>query len=112
MRPAIQSRLRDVQVIESAQDLPAGVTIGDAPVTVTLALKGGKSLAHTITVSPGSKGDPLTPTQLKAKWTDCLARGAGYLQDGAASAQFDKGLKLADQPDFNAWLSALRPQAS
>jgi 2-methylcitrate dehydratase PrpD len=111
MRPAIQSRLRDVQVIESMDDLPAGVTIGDAPVTVTLMLKSGKSLAHTITVSPGSKGDPFTPAQLKAKWTDCFARGASYLPADVVAAQFDKGLRLVDQPDFNAWIAAMQPSA-
>jgi len=109
MRPAVQSRLRDVQVIESAENLPAGMTIGDAPVTVTLTLKDGKSLAHTIKVSPGSKGDPITPPQLKAKWADCLARGADYLPAGVAAAQFERGLRLADEPRLDDWLSALRP---
>jgi 2-methylcitrate dehydratase PrpD len=111
MRPNIQSRLRDVQVIESADDLPAGMTIGDAPVTVTLMLTNGSSLAHTIKVSPGSKGDPLTPAQLEAKWTDCLERGAAYLPAGAAAAQFGKGLAMADMADLAEWLAAMRPTA-
>jgi 2-methylcitrate dehydratase PrpD len=110
LRADIQARLRDVQVIESAADLPAGMTIGDAPVTVTLTRKDGSSLAHTITVSPGSKGDPLTPSQLKAKWTDCLERGAPYLSAGAAASHFDAALALADHPSFAGWLSGLRPR--
>jgi hypothetical protein len=85
------------------------MTIGDAPVTVTLTLKDGSSLSHTITVSPGSKGDPLTPEQLKVKWTDCLERGAAYLPPGDAAAHFDQRLAIADQNDICEWLSALRP---
>jgi 2-methylcitrate dehydratase PrpD len=110
-RPGIQSRLRDVEVIESTDDLPAGMTIGDAPVTVTLTLKDGSTLAHTITVSPGSKGDPLTPEQLKAKWTDCFERGAAHLPAGAAASHFDRGLAMIDETDIGAWLAALRPTA-
>lgn len=111
LRPDIQGRLRDVQVIESTDELPAGMTIGDAPVTVTLTLRDGRSLAHTITVSPGSKSDPLTPAQLKAKWTNCLARGAPYLSASAAASHFDQGLAMVDRPNFGDWLSGLRPTA-
>jgi 2-methylcitrate dehydratase PrpD len=111
MRPNVQSRLRDVQVIESTDDLPAGMTIGDAPVTVTLTRKDGSSLARTITVSPGSKSDPLTPAQLEAKWTDCLERGAAYLPGGGAAACFEQGLAMADLTDIAEWLAAMRPTA-
>jgi hypothetical protein len=85
------------------------MTIGDAPVTVTLSLKDGGTLSHTITVSPGSKGDPLTPDQLKTKWLDCLARGASHLDSRAAESCFDDGLGLADLPAFDAWVARLRP---
>jgi 2-methylcitrate dehydratase PrpD len=112
LRTSIQSRLGDVQVIESTEDLPAGITIGDAPVTLTLTLRDGSSLAHTVTVSPGSKGDPLTSTQLKAKWTNCLERGATYLPAGAAAAYFDQGLAIPDLQSVTDWLSGLRPTAA
>ena len=109
LRPYIQSRLRDVTVVESATPLSPGVTIGDAPVTVTLSLKSGASIAHTITASPGSKDDPLTPAQLNAKWVDCLGRGLPHLDGKTAAARFEQGLGICDLPRFGDWLSQLRP---
>jgi len=110
LRPEIQSRLSDVTVVESAAPLPAGITIGDASVTVTLALKDGPLLARTITASPGSKDDPLTLPQLKTKWTDCLERGAPYLNEETAGLCFDRGLDLRGVSRLGDWSSQLRPQ--
>jgi 2-methylcitrate dehydratase PrpD len=111
-RPEIQSRLRDVTVVESAAPLPSGMTIGDAPVTVTLSLKRGETLAHTVTESPGSKRDPLTPTQLKAKWVDCLDRSLPQVDTKAAAECFEQGLGLCGVPRFGDWLSQVRPDAA
>ena len=112
LRPEIQSRLRDVSVVEATAPLPQGITIGDAPVTVTLTLRSGASIAHTITASPGSKDDPLTPAQLKAKWMDCLGRGLPQLCAEAAAAGFEQGLDLCSVPRVEDWLSPLRPAAA
>jgi 2-methylcitrate dehydratase PrpD len=112
LRPDIQSRLRDVTVVESATPLPPGVTIGDAPVTVTLSLKSGASIAHTIMASPGSKDDPLTPAQLKAKWVDCLGRGLPQLDGKTAATRFEQGLDMCGLPRFGDWLLQLRPNTA
>jgi hypothetical protein len=109
LRPEIQSRLRDVTVVESDMPRPPGITIGDAPVTVTACLKSGASIAHTVTASPGSKGDPLTLAQLKAKWMDCLDRGMPHLAAEAAATRFEQGLDICGLAHFGDWLSQFRP---
>jgi len=109
LRPEIQSRLRDVTVVESTEPLPAGITIGDAPVTVTLTMKDGGTLVHTVTAAPGSKADPLTLPQLKTKWTDCLARGAPHLDAAKAGSLFGDGLRVCELLGFGDWFSRLRP---
>ena len=112
LRLEIQSRLHDVTVVESATPLPPGVTIGDAPVTVTLTLKDGSLLARTITASPGSKDDPLTLPQLKTKWMACLERGAPHLNEEAAGLCFERGLDLCGLSRFGDWFSQLLKSAA
>ena len=75
LRPALQARLHDVQVVEGKTPNRSGGDVGGAPVTVTLSMVDGSSLARTITASPGSPLDPLTPEQLARKWRDCLGAG-------------------------------------
>ena len=78
--------------------LPPDITIGDAPLAVTL--KDGSSLARTITASPGSKDDLLTLPQLKTKWMDCLEHGSPYLNEEAAGLCCDRGLDLCGASQF------------
>lgn len=109
LRSEIQARLGDVTVVESDTPLRPDISIGDAPVTVMLLLKSGAPIARTITASPGSKDDPLTLAQLKAKWVDCLDRGAPHLGAEAAATRFEHGLDMCGLPRFGDWFAQLRP---
>ena len=103
-RPEIQTRLRDIELVEATTPPPAG-ELGNAPVTVTLQMRDGRTLSRTITAAPGSPQDPLTPLQLEAKWLDCLGRGAPHLGPDEARARFTEGLKLASMASVSPWLA-------
>jgi 2-methylcitrate dehydratase PrpD len=106
LRPAIQDRLGDVTLTERAPRRPAE-SIGDAPVSVTLTLRGGRAVTETITVSPGSAHDPLTSEQLRGKWIDCLHRANQSADDDRLGAFFDQGCSLPNMADAGRWLRAI-----
>ena len=106
LRDDIQQRLGDVEIVERSPTQPPE-SIGDAPVKVTLTLRAGKQLSRTITVSPGSMDDPLTPDQLKYKWIDCLRRAQPSVPESALGALFDQGRQLAEMPDAGHWVRAI-----
>lgn len=108
LRPALQARLRDVTLVEASGESSQGSDLGSAPVTVTLTLKNGGTVSHTVTRSPGSLDDPLTPDQLAAKWSDCLLRARPSLPAERADDLFASGLQLVEQPAIAPWLDALR----
>jgi len=108
LRPEIQSRLRDVAVVEATGMSLQGADVGGAPVTVTLTLRDGARREKTILASPGSMQDPLTPEQLGAKWIDCLQRAAPGIDRGLAARLFGQGSDLAGQEQAGDWLFALR----
>ncbi|MGW9331764.1 MmgE/PrpD family protein [Bosea sp. NPDC055594] len=108
MRPQIQERLRDVAVIEAGGAAQKGSDLGSAPVTVTLTPHEGASLSRTITASPGSLEDPLTPAQLLVKWKDCLLRTCPPADEREVAALFEEGLKLASHADIGTWFARLR----
>ncbi|WP_170181949.1 MmgE/PrpD family protein [Phreatobacter stygius] len=112
LRPEIQARLGDVDVVEAAGTSLQGADVGSAPVTVTLTLRDGARLAKTILVSPGSVEDPLTPAQLEAKWTDCLERAAPGIDSATAARLFAQGFDLAALPRVSDWLAGLRHAVS
>ncbi len=105
LRPALQSRLRDVQVIEATTP---NRNVGAAPVTVTLSMVDGSNLARTITASPGSPLDPLTPDQMASKWRDCLERANPELPKAQADALLEAGRGIAEAATCRPWLDALR----
>ncbi|WP_167561214.1 MmgE/PrpD family protein [Bradyrhizobium sp. AS23.2] len=106
-RSALQQRFSDVILRERALTEPAEA-IGDAPVTVTVRLRDGKAFTRTITVSPGSAHDPLTPGQLRAKWIDCLRRACPSADDDDIGALFESGWRLSDMVDAGEWTRAIR----
>lgn len=107
LRPQLQRRLDAVILRERAPMVPAEA-VGDAPVTVTVTLRDGTVLAQTITVSPGSIQDPLTPEQLHAKWVDCLRRACPSASDDDLGALFEQGWQLPDMTDVGRWAHAIR----
>lgn len=106
MRPEIQRRLNDVKLVERALSSPPEA-IGDAPVTVTLRLRNGEVHKMTITVSPGSMQDPLTPQQARAKWIDCLSRVLPSADGDELGALFEEGAQLASLPDAGRWVRSI-----
>lgn len=112
LRPGVQARLRDVTVVEAETPLRQGGDVGSAPVTVTLSPVAGGSVSRTIVVSPGSKGDPLTPAQLRAKWADCLQRAHPGVEQATLDQLFEQGMGMADAPRIDAWLGRLASPGS
>jgi 2-methylcitrate dehydratase PrpD len=112
LRPGIQSRLADVTLVERDGEAAQGSDLGSAPVTVELALRDGSSRSRTVTASPGSADDPITPDQLLAKWSDCLDRANPRLAAHQTKALFDDGLGLAAMPSLAPWLGAVKAAVS
>lgn len=106
LRPAIQNRLGDVMLMERAPRRPAE-SIGEAPVSVTLTLRGGHVATHIITASPGSAQDPLTAEQLRSKWSDCLRRANASADDQSLAELFDRGRDLPNMADAGKWLRTI-----
>ena len=77
------------------------------PVTLTLTLRDGRVLQHSVLASPGSPEDPLTLVQLRRKWTDCLVHGRPALAEAAAGEWFDQGLDLDRQGATRPWLERI-----
>lgn len=107
LRPEVQARLADVSVVEDTAQARQGAEVGAAPVTVSLTLSGGGTVSRTVTASPGSRQDPLTEAQLRAKWADCLLRARPGLEPGTADRLFDEGRGLADAAGIGGWLGRL-----
>jgi 2-methylcitrate dehydratase PrpD len=99
LRPSIQRRLTDVTLVESDKAPAQGSDVGGAPVTVTITPRSGAPVARTVTLSPGSLADPITPEQLRAKWLDCLRRAKPDLTPDSAAALFDEAARLPESPD-------------
>ncbi|MFG1374292.1 MmgE/PrpD family protein [Xanthobacter oligotrophicus] len=108
LRPAIQARLTDVELVEAGPELSRGGDIGAAPVAVRLHLTSGAELSREVVASPGSRQDPLTRPQLQDKWRDCLARGLPGVGADAAGQLFAEGEGLAALPRVATWLAGLR----
>ncbi len=108
LRPKIQARLPDVEVIEAGERLEHGADIGKAPVTVSFRLQTGTSQDRAVRISPGSSEDPLTSEQALAKWLDCLRRGLPQIEDAASAHLFTRGQMLLDMPDVQDWLGSFK----
>ena len=106
-RSDVQARLPDITLIERDGQPAQGSDLGNAPVGVRLTLRDGAVLSRTVTQSPGSFDDPLTPEQLLAKWVDCLERANPAISADAAASLFEQGLGLATMPSTGAWLAGL-----
>jgi 2-methylcitrate dehydratase PrpD len=106
-RPAAPARLRDVEVVEETNEVPPGTDLGRMPVTVTLTLRDGRELRHTVIASPGSPEDPMTPAQLRAKWVDCVGHGRPGVNAEVSGSWFDRGMELGREDRVGDWLRAV-----
>ncbi|QCK84916.1 MmgE/PrpD family protein [Phreatobacter aquaticus] len=106
-RPDVQARLADISLVERDGEPAQGSDLGNAPVTVQLVLRDGTVRSQTILVSPGSFDDPLTASQLLAKWSDCLERANPAINAGQAAALFEQAMDLAALPSIDGWLHGL-----
>lgn len=104
LRADVQARLRDVDVVEDTRDVPPGADLGRMPVTLTLTLRDGRMLQHTVIAPPGSPEDPMTPGQLREKWLDCMRHGRPGVDTGAAGSWFDRGMDLDREDRAGDWL--------
>ncbi|MES2482451.1 MAG: MmgE/PrpD family protein [Pseudomonadota bacterium] len=107
LRPELQSRLGDMQVVEEGPQPPPGADLGRMPLTLTLTLRDGRTLTHTVHASPGSPEDPLTLAQLREKWVDCLVFAKPALDAQGAGAWFDQGLALDRADSVRPWLARI-----
>jgi len=106
-RDKIQSRIDEVEVVERTLAVPPEA-IGDAPVTVRLTLRDGSAREHTITVSPGSREDPMSSEQLRDKWVDCLRRASPSFGDAPFDRYFEDGRRLPEMANVGQWLMSIR----
>jgi len=105
LRPQVQARLGDLEVVEEGPEPPPGTDLGRMPVTLCLTLRDGRKLVHTVVASPGSPDDPLTLPQLRQKWVDCLVHAKPALDPQTAHAWFDQGLALDQADEVRPWLA-------
>lgn len=112
LRPEVQARLGDVNVVERGTAYTHGRDIGAAPVTVTLELRSGERVTRTVVASPGSPEDPLTEEQLLTKWLDCLKRGRPDILGEVARALFRRGRELSGLSDIADWIGRFEPNAA
>jgi 2-methylcitrate dehydratase PrpD len=102
-RTEIQTRLRQIDVVEGDTAPAKGGDVGDAPVTVTLTLRDGTVLAETVTASPGSPADPMTPEQSRTKWIDCWRYGTRGNDDARLDSLFETCAAVDTAPSFAQW---------
>jgi 2-methylcitrate dehydratase PrpD len=105
LRPEIQARFGDVEVIESGAASEHGGDIGAAPVTVTVRTRSGESFSRTVLASPGSLQDPLTLEQSAAKWADCLQRARPGLDPGRMAQLHAAGSTILSARQIGPWLA-------
>lgn len=112
LRSDVQARLADVMVVEDDTPSRHGADVGAAPVSVTLVPASGSSVSRTITALPGSPQDPLTDSQLRAKWDDCLQRAGSSIPPDTLLRLFDEGKSIANAPNVDGWLGRLTAAVS
>lgn len=106
LRPVLQRRLADVQVVED--DTPSIATSDlDGPVTVSLSLRDGRLLQQRVVVGPGSTADPLDLSERQAKWMDCFRHGAGNAHLHTAARLFAAGSELETMAQSAEWVRAI-----
>lgn len=105
LRPEIQRRLLDVEVLEVGAASNEGSDLGNGAVTVSLNLADGRVVSKTITRAPGSQADPITPEQMTQKWVDCFRLGRPHLEEAVARELFAQGNQLDDSVSVFEWLA-------
>lgn len=112
LRPDIQRRLTDIRVMEEGPTSNEGSDLSNGPVTVSLSLKNGRTVSHTITLAPGSPADPITAEQLEKKWVDCFKIGRPCMSEAVARDMYSVGSGLNEMPDVTHWLGAICQDSS
>ena len=105
LRPEVQSRLTDIEVIEEGAVSNEGSDLGNSPVTVSLTLVDGRTVSKTVTIAPGSPADPITLEQMEKKWVDCFSIGRADLSEAEARRLFAEGCELDTSTSVVAWLA-------
>lgn len=90
-RADLRDRLRDVEVFETGDAFETSDEMAAAPVEVRLHLRDGTISEFRRENAPGSPKDPLTPDQIRAKWSDCLRQAEPSL----TAAETDDAFSIA-----------------
>jgi len=109
LRPQIQSRLADIEVVEREGIALTGSDLGDAPVTLTFVLKSGERIAIEVIANPGSPAAPLSRSRLRDKWRSCFVHACAEASGAEAESLFDEAIdQMTAMKDISDWLSRLR----
>ncbi len=109
LRPQIQWRLADIEVVEREGATLTGSDLGDAPVTLTFALKSGERIAYEVVANPGSPAAPLSRSRLRDKWCGCFVHARAKAAGTEAENLFDEAIdRMTEMTDVSDWLDRLR----
>lgn len=106
-RQSLRARYPDVAIAEVGDTSLDAEQIGAATVTLELKLTDGSSRRYARDAAPGSPGDPMTPSELRAKWIDCFGRVRPDLQTVEAAAFHDNGVAVLASGQLGGWLNSV-----
>lgn len=103
----LRARYPDVAIVEVGDTALSAEQISAARVTLEIKLTDGSSRRYVRDAAPGSAGDPMTSSELRAKWIDCFARARPDLPAEEAAALHDDGVGLLASGSLNGWLNSI-----
>ncbi|WP_186328632.1 MmgE/PrpD family protein [Bacillus sp. X1(2014)] len=114
-RPEIQKKLPLIKVSEMEGETKTGQEIENLPVEIQIKTTIGKIVGKQVWHAPGTKSNPLSDTEHREKWVDCLAHyakeaalpNAGF-RAAAAHELYDAGLKIDSYEYFAHWISEIQ----
>jgi 2-methylcitrate dehydratase PrpD len=103
-RKFLRARYQDVAIVEVGNTSLNAEEIGAATVTLELMLTDGSSRIYARDAAPGSSGDPMTSSELRAKWIDCFQHVRPDLPTDEAAAFHDNGVAVLASGPIGSWL--------
>ena len=106
-RAELRIRFDDVVVTETGERILSAEEISAAPVRLDLRLVDGSVRSYARAAAPGSPSDPMTPSDLRAKWIDCFERIRPDLTAVHVGTLHDAGLAALSHGPLNDWLESI-----
>ncbi len=106
-REFLRARYQDVAIVEVGNTSLNAEEIGAARVTLELTLTDGSSRRYARDAAPGLPGDPMTTSELRAKWIDCFQHVRPDLPTGEAAAFHDNGVAVLASGQLGGWLNSV-----